>query len=330
MHSNAVTVVIRSVGERTEKLCRELILAQGVPEDAVFVVHEVPFSESMRAAFKIGIDQNRPWTFCVDADTLLRPGSIAYMLKVAERQRSNVCEVQGLVLDKFFGGFRPAGNHWYRTAFLDRVISYIPEEGDAVRPETHALNQMQAAGYPWRKVPYVVGLHDFEQHYADIFRKCVVQAHKHKEFCPFFISFWHSRALADTDYRVALGGLARGIAYTGTVAIDVRKDEYRLDLDQYGLEKKSDIPLDEWSPDSIETMVRGWQMPLDVGEFRGNPYDLDGKNLFFVYLTYVKLLANKRIQEFGWLRVLPYALGLFFFRLGRWLQKTASSNRERL
>jgi hypothetical protein len=31
--SQKVTVIIRSVGERTEQLCRKLILAQGIPTE---------------------------------------------------------------------------------------------------------------------------------------------------------------------------------------------------------------------------------------------------------------------------------------------------------
>jgi hypothetical protein len=37
------TLFIRAAGERTEKLCKKLILEQCVPESWVFVVREVPF-----------------------------------------------------------------------------------------------------------------------------------------------------------------------------------------------------------------------------------------------------------------------------------------------
>ncbi len=44
---NDTTVIIRSAGERTEQLCKKLILEQGVPELQVFVVREVPCSATI-------------------------------------------------------------------------------------------------------------------------------------------------------------------------------------------------------------------------------------------------------------------------------------------
>lgn len=101
-----VCVVIRSVKERTEELCKKLIVEQGVPESQVFIVHEVPFAASMRKGFELGIESNCQWTYCIDADVLLRPGSMAQMLEAAQRADGMTCELQGVVYDKFFGGAR--------------------------------------------------------------------------------------------------------------------------------------------------------------------------------------------------------------------------------
>ena len=47
-----VTVIIRSVGERTTDLCRKLILSQGVNESDLNIVSVSPFSEALKSAMK--------------------------------------------------------------------------------------------------------------------------------------------------------------------------------------------------------------------------------------------------------------------------------------
>lgn len=261
MSLDSVTIIIRSVGERTESLCRKLILDQGVPKEAVFVIDEAPFSKAMKVGFEIGISEKRPWTYCVDADLLLRPQSILNMIEHAERQPSNVCEIQGFILDKFFGGARKGGVHLYRTSLLDRVIDLIPAEGQDIRPETHALNAMRAVGYPWKTVPELVGLHDFEQTYEDIFRKCFVQAHKHLGHTELLIPYWRSKATQDIDYQVALAGFSEGIKHFGEVRIDKRAEYFQGAMKDLETSPKNDINLSEWSLDGIESLIQNWVEP---------------------------------------------------------------------
>jgi hypothetical protein len=256
-----VSVVIRSVGERTEAVCRQLILEQGVAEKAVFVIHEAPFSRAMRVGFEIGLSQGRPWTFCVDADLLLRPDSVARMVSLAEKQAENVCEVQGYILDKLFGGPRTGGVHLYRTKLLDRVLAAIPAEGINIRPEFHTLIAMKDAGFPWVEVPELLALHDFEQRYTDIYRKCFVHAHKHANFTDLFLSIWREGAPVDPDYRVALAGFARGIEHYGEVHIDARSALFRSSVDALGLTDKPAMEQADWSLDRVEATINNWTEP---------------------------------------------------------------------
>jgi hypothetical protein len=273
---NNVTVIVRSVGERTETVCHQLIIEQGVPPEAIFTINEAPFSKAMRVGFEIGLEQDRPWTFCVDADLLLRSGTIEQMVGLVEMQPSNVCEIQGYVLDKYFGGARMAGNHIYRTSLLHKVIDCIPEEGVDIRPETHALNRMKAKGYPWVSMPVLVGLHDFEQSYEDIFRKCFVQAHKHLSHTELFVPFWRSKSADDIDYRIALAGFAEGIKHFGEVRIDKRA-QYLLDAMRYlNLESKNDLNLDQWSLARIDSIIRSWEEP--EGYWQKYPFGMDANS----------------------------------------------------
>lgn len=269
--SELVTIIIRSVGERTEEVCRKLIIEQGIHQSNVLIIHEAPFSKAMKTAFEIGIERAKPWTFCVDADVLLRPNSIRQMLTYALKQKRHVCEIQGQVLDKFFNSVRSAGNHLYRTELLDKVIEKIPAEGVDIRPETYTLNRMAESGYPWVKVPLIVGLHDYEQYHRDIYRKCFVQSHKHSNHIDQFLQLWRKKAGNDEDYVTALSGLAYGIEYSGDVYIDVRDVNLEKSFQKKGLIEKSEIILGEWSSDRVEHEIVNWfdtnNSPKHAGKF---------------------------------------------------------------
>src|SRR6056297_1819677 len=120
-----VIVIIRAAGERTEELCKKLILEQGIAEEYVKIIHEVPFSAALKKSYELGIESGKKWTFCVDADVLLRPHSVRKLTELADKQPENVCEIQGYMMDKFFGGIRRGGVHLYRSSLLPLVLQNI-------------------------------------------------------------------------------------------------------------------------------------------------------------------------------------------------------------
>lgn len=256
----SVAVVIRSSGERTEASCRDLILAQGVPPESVFTIMERPFSRALRIGFEIGLAAGKPFTLFVDADLLLRAGSIKGMVDRAKSQPPHVCEIQGYCLDKLFGGVRAGGAHLYRTALLSEVISSIPEDGVAIRPESLALERMAAKGFQRVVVPELIGLHDFDQDPEDIFRKCFVHARKHEPYIPLFVSLWRARAEVDDDYRVALSGLAAGIQYHDPVTIDFDAP-YSRPTSGMLLSKKPRLKETDWNLEKVEEVLSSWQEP---------------------------------------------------------------------
>lgn len=265
-----VTVIIRSIEERTEQLCKKLIFEQGIQEKDLFIVCEVPFSKSMKVSFETGIKQNKKWTFCVDADVLLRPGSIKKAIQFAENQKENVCEVQGFVLDKFFSGPRQAGNHLYRTSLLDKVIARIPDEGVNIRPESYTLVQMKKDGYPWKKIPYVLGIHDSEQYNFDIYRKAFVQAEKHLDHAELFIPHWKKNVDDDPDYRIALHAFSDSIKNTRKLFINSEQDIYKTRFEEAGFKEKKELNLDDYSLDRIEEIIKNWE--VDENYYELHPY----------------------------------------------------------
>lgn len=308
-----VSVVIRSVGERTEDACRSLILEQGLPMDAVFVVRERPFSKTLRRGSQIGIEQGRKWTFFVDSDLLLRPGSIERMLRHAESQPARVCQVQGYCLDKFFGGARIGGIHLYRTSLLNDFIESIPKEGVDIRPETRALKTMASKGFPWVIVPELIGLHGFEQSYEDIFRTCFVHAHKHLYLADFLIPFWREQAELDADYRVALAGFGAGIEHPGSVRINEEEHYFRDGMVRVKQDEKTELPASSWNLKRVEKAVSSWEEPASYWDYFPAAMVSSGSGFFGRAKT--SLMAQ--IGHRGFARGILAWLGLGLVKLSR-------------
>lgn len=312
-----VTVIIRSVGERTEQLCHELILAQGVPKENVFIIHKSPFSAALRESFSIGIKRDLPWTLCNDADVLLRQGSISQLIQIAKTQKKNICEIQGYVLDKFFGGPRGGGPHLYRTALLPKLIEHVPHAGHDIRPETYALEKMRSEGFPWKKVKYLTGLHDFEQYYRDIFRKCFVYAHKHQHLTDLFLGVWRTNAEIDRDFQIALKGFAAGIEHYNDVFIDVFYDDNFFNKVNLGIKEKDESSISTInSPEFIEEIILNWvELPI-YQERYGSPLKTHPFSI-----NELKDIVIEKFSKLGFLRIFPYLLGSILSKIGKWLKE---------
>ena len=219
LNNENITVFIRSVGERTEQPCFNL-LKNVFDEAQIVIVRETPFSESIRQSFKIAIDRASPWTLCIDADVLVDIEQLPKLFQKAIQTGDNVLQIQGLIMDKFIPVIRPAGNHLYRTALLEKALEFIPAEGTSLRPETYMLNEMSKQGYPWLQCDVLVGIHDFEQYYEDIYRKCFLQAHKHGYLIPLIEPYWIEKSREDLDFKIAVMALNSGKIFSEKVFVD--------------------------------------------------------------------------------------------------------------
>lgn len=217
-----VSVVVRSVGERTTAACHNALVGQ-VPPEHVTIIREVPFLNAVKRAFEIGIQQNLAWTLCADADVLPHGRAVHAMIEGAQQHDSSLYKFHGLLLDKFFGGARPVGMHLYRTAHLAEALELIDLHQKTLRPETWIMREMAKRGRGWRQLDLVLGLHDYEQYYRDIYRTAFVHAHKHNRQLPYIMALWRRLSNVDRDYQVALWGAQDGLAHAGEVQIDVRQ-----------------------------------------------------------------------------------------------------------
>lgn len=262
MKATTVTVVVRSSGERTLATCLAAIRNE-IPDENIAVVDEAPFVKALEATYRIGITSNRPWLVVIDADIILRRGAIEQLVARFEQEPSPTFLVQGRVIDKLFGGPRFGGPRVYRCEYLGKALGAIDYDSAILRPESHVFKKMEILGNPWLSMPNVFGLHDFEQYYADIFRKAYVHAFKHRRFSGYFLDFWSQNALLDSDYRVALLGLLAGQEATASISMDRRHfpRDISILLASIGLSEKNPENLDFTVVGNVDSFIDGF-IPL--------------------------------------------------------------------
>lgn len=317
-NSAQVTMIVRSANERTVDLCYKLIAEQGCNEN-IFFTSETPFSAALKKSYEIGISEGRPWTFCVDADVLLRPNSIQLLLNFAKVQEQHIFEVQGLIYDKFYDGPRQAGNHLYRTSLLPKAVKLIPEEGVDIRPEKYVLQEMKKLGYPNEKINHVLGLHDFEQYYEDIYRKSFIHAHKHLNFAQRMVTVWKKKMEMDKDFKVALNAFSEGIRNTEEIFVDKNQSLYIEKFTELNIEEKKPID-DNFDLSTIENEIK------DKMDSRYNSLDsvVITQNRFDRYLQGFQ----KKIKKYGISKTLVLNVGLILFKMGKNLKDYVIKNNE--
>lgn len=228
-----VTVIIRGVGERTQKTCYDL-LANQIRKKNIHLIHETPFSNALRKSYEIGIKSRRKWTLVVDADILASDTIISQLFERGESAPQSVFCVQSSMLDKFFGGVRVGGMKLYRTEHLKQAMTFIPQVN--IRPEATVIKTMHKSGHYVDITDIVCGLHDFEQSYADIFRKGFAHGIKHASLTKLIMPYWQRQKKTDKDFAVLLAGYTVGSTHKASLKLS--RDEVQEQYERYATENK--------------------------------------------------------------------------------------------
>ncbi|UKI41834.1 MAG: hypothetical protein L6V95_02035 [Candidatus Melainabacteria bacterium] len=80
-----ITIVVRSVNERTSEKCVEYLNSIFGKENVFLVKNEIPFSTAVKKTFEIGIRRNKKWTLAIDADVFLFKDKIKDFIFEAEK-----------------------------------------------------------------------------------------------------------------------------------------------------------------------------------------------------------------------------------------------------
>jgi hypothetical protein len=236
-------LVVRSAGERTAETCVRLA-SESLPSSAVTVIREVPFERALRETFRVGIEKAATWTVAIDADVLVRPGAIAALLDEAEAMPAAYAQLGGHVFDKITGLHRQAGNRVYRTRLLPNALECIPPTGTETTPEFFVAREMARRGHPAAKSNLIVGLHDFEQSFADLYRKAMLHSVKHRRLIAELVTRSAERGESDPDFRVVLKALWDGLSAQHLPTVDARNHSEAAELAIRSLGLVEKAPLD--------------------------------------------------------------------------------------
>lgn len=310
-----VEIVIRSAGERTIAVSKHL-LQKLFPENNITVIEVTPFSKAVQTSLEIGIHSGKPWLLCMDADVLVSETGVNRLLAIAAGLDEKVFVIKNLILDKFFPVFRASGIHLYRTSLAPQGITKIPAEGTSLRPETTMIRAMLQDGYKYFQSDAVVGIHDYEQYYTDIYRKCFLQAHKHPKLVSIIEQYWFSMAEKDFDFQVALWGSLSGKLYPDTVYVDKNflNRETKDFLAIKNITEKPEIDTREFHDDYVTNTLKNYAPDL-FAQLQQRMFPKTGWNV--EYPLPDKTKTPKLHQK------ILYKVGIYFNTIGDMLKRYA-------
>ena len=209
-------VLIRSIGERTEQCCYEVVKRQ-FDGDVQIMRNVYPLYESVRMFAEKAEEMAVDWLVVVDADELPVRGAIKHLLKNA--QKKGAFWTQGRTRCKFLG-VMTGGIYVYKSSLLRQSNEFVD---NVIRPESVVRDKMKTLGhYSLKLRDVVVSYHAYEQYYRDICRVAYVRGVKMAKSKNKLLPKWINRSHEDYDYRVASDAYSAGLKHTGRLEIDGR------------------------------------------------------------------------------------------------------------
>lgn len=197
--------VIRTIGERTEEVCIEIVSRQKGEHEKVSILNEDTHVDAIEKTFMLGLRSDADWLVAIDADMLLLPNGISVIRDEIESCARNVFIAYPAVYDKLYS-IRRWGVSVYRTSMLEELYNAFNElrnkrhlkiEGGAIKAVAKGENKI----FYSRKV---VALHDFDQYYRDLYRKVYLNTIRNPGYDKKAKKNWAKISRQDADYLVML------------------------------------------------------------------------------------------------------------------------------
>lgn len=257
------TVVIRSSRERTENLCYD-ILCRVFKQSNIIVINEHPFYRAVKKTLEIGLDYTNAYLITMDADVLVESKKLQEFIKIAEQFECQFYQIQSSLFDKFFYSARHGGPRITPRKYLELALKCIDNIKEYGRPESRLTAIMSEKGYLVKNYEKVLGIHDFEQSYFDIYRKAYQHSHKHNRYLPYFQLLWSRLAVKDLDYRVALHGIEL-YEESHNIKLDSEyfENEHRDRFQQLKIEEKAPILKNNIPDDYVENIIVKYRPPFE-------------------------------------------------------------------
>jgi hypothetical protein len=211
-----VFIAVRSIGERTEEACLQIVRSQIDSENQIYLVKNKPFPEAHIECIQAAVQSNAKWALFLDADVLLRKDAVWTMLSEAEKITDPFYMLNFRILDRGLNG-EAYGAHLYSTEHFKEALQFKDIALQAQRPETQLQRELTKIGIPSLSAIIVVGLHGYEQFYSDLYRTTFVRAVKFREHQNYFLRLYQDRYFdenqEDKDFHFMFWGLLDGVIY---------------------------------------------------------------------------------------------------------------------
>ena len=286
------TVVVRSVGEATERACVQLLEEVFGKENVFLVKNVTPFSKAVGKTFEIGLVQNKKWTLAIDADVLIFQDKVPLFIELANEHISQCDEktfcLEGMLFDKFSDNYREVGLHLFQTRFLEKALEFVEEGTCELRPETFVKSNMSENGYRFYVTNLRLGIHDFFQYPASIVKKAILHCKKHRHVKK-MICLWRKNSDLDRDFYWAMKGVEISDASNSKnvivdrVFMDELVKKYLPDCESEQTYKIDKNILEE----TLSTYNKNEELPISFSVF--------GKRNFFKFLFSVKKRGNRKV-----------------------------------
>jgi len=273
------TVVIRSIGERTEKTCLEIVKEQLPSQSQIKVIRDLPFAEAHAKSLQFAANADTRYAIFLDADILLHQQAIPMMIAEANRIIYPFFMINFRILDYQFESPTYAGVHLYNTQYVNKALSLVHSALAEQRPETFIVNQIAKLYHiPSIGSDFIVGLHGYEQSYFDEYRTMFVRAVKFSHRADFLFNRIYSRYTNDPssiDNKLLLYAFLDGSFYKNNNKLAPLKSQFYYDyynkhkellsLTEKPPMQREDVDVEkvisEFKPDDLFEENKSWLCP---------------------------------------------------------------------
>jgi hypothetical protein len=194
-------VIIRSIGERTERLCHESA-ALHVPEQNIHLLRNYcPSYKAYREMFKIAGARGYDWYLGLDADVVLKENWWELFNKnIKAAREKGAFRFHFAVMDKLMSAPVFRGNHFYNGQYTGICAQFLEHNirigrywfyyrfkglrpGLFLKPETSIRTHMrEKLAVEDAIFDEIIGFHSYEQYYAEIYRQYITRRRRDTDF----------------------------------------------------------------------------------------------------------------------------------------------------
>ena len=244
-------IVIRTVGERTEDVCIELVNRQKAANEILHVLRKNTHAKAVESTIKIGLESNAEWLIAIDADMLLIPEGLTIIRKEIRSCSSDVAILHPAVVDKLYRMKR-----WGLTVYRQSILSELHDEFQKIRKKQHLKIEGAAikalSTKKNREVVFsrnVAAIHDFYQYYRDLYRKAYLNTLRNPGYNKKTEKYWKRLANSDGDYLVMFKAMQDALKEQRVLtnsATDFDLDKLERIVQCLVLEEKSSFGWDDY------------------------------------------------------------------------------------